>query len=191
MTVYQNDPLTDSEFKHFDPQSYIRVVGDKTYLIRPRLNPNDNWSVRNWLALEVSRSRYDPDNLKTVSELIRQNLTEKYLTEPLQRDNPLRGFCYIATQSIYYLMDTDRLESWSGVDASSVTHWWLADRDTGEIIDLTADQYSVLDFDPPYDVGRKRTWYGFRPFIQKRTMDLIHQIQPTSSFRVVNELSEL
>ena len=191
MTVYQNDPLTDSEFKHFDPQSYIRVVGDKTYLIRPRLNPNDNWSVRNWLALEVSRSRYDPDNLKTVSELIRQNLTEKYLTEPFQPDNPLRGFCYVATQAIYYLMDTDRLESWSGVDASSVTHWWLADRDTGEIIDLTADQYSVLDFDPPYDVGRKRTWYGFRPFIQKRTMDLIHQIQPTSSFRVVNELSEL
>ena len=46
-----------------------------------------------------------------VSRLVFHNLTEKYLTEPFQRDNPLRGPCYIATQAICYLMDTERLDS--------------------------------------------------------------------------------
>jgi hypothetical protein len=183
--------MTEQKFRFHDPQNYVHVAEGQTYLIRPRLNPNDHWSVRNWLVLPIIRQPYCPDGLKSVSRMVIQNLTARFLTEPFQPNNPLRGFCYIVAQAIYYLMDTNRLDSWSGTDKSGVNHWWLVDRTSQEIIDLTANQYSVLGFEPPYMVGRKRNWYGFKPFVQKRTMDLIHQMQSGSSFRVVDKLGDL
>jgi hypothetical protein len=52
------------------------------------------------------------------------------------------------------------------------------DEITGELIDPTKSQYHKLSCDPPYATGKTRKWYGFRPFPQMRTLDLIQKMQP-------------
>ena len=68
--------MTEEKFRFHDPRSYIHVVEGQTYLTRPRLNPKDRWSVRNWLVLPITRQPYSPRSLKSVSKMVIQNLTD-------------------------------------------------------------------------------------------------------------------
>ena len=90
-----------------------------------------------------------------------------------------------------HLFQTKHLSPWSGVDYLGNTHYWLQDEITGEIIDLTVSQYDQLSYDPPYVTGKKRKWYGFRPFPQMRTLDLIQKIQPDAKRSKVPTLETL
>ena len=57
-------------------------------------------------------------------------------------------------------------------------HWWLQDGD--EIIDITAEQYDMFDFDPPYDKGKETKWYGWKNRPHRRTQELMRLVQPTA-----------
>ena len=66
-------------------------------------------------------------------------VTKKYREE--NAGNPMFGHCYHSSQALYYLMDTDRLEQMSAIDYHDCSHWWLRDKITNEIFDITAEQY--------------------------------------------------
>ena len=51
--------------------------------------------------------------------------------------------------------------------------------DDNEIIDVTEDSYDDDNL-PPYDVGKKSKWYGWKERVHKRTLDLMNSVQPTS-----------
>lgn len=77
----------------------------------------------------------------------------------------LTGHCYVAAEAVFHL--TGGYDQWYvcrlTVDTehherdvpARVTHWFLEDRDTGEIVDPTSSQF---DFAPEYD---RRTRTGF------------------------------
>ena len=172
--------LVQTDFKRFDPRSYLQKIGGNTFVCRTRLNRTD-WSVKNWLCLKVHQLPYNQTSVRILSKQIIRDLD----------DGTLVGKCYPAVQCIFYLLDTDRLVSHRGKDELGNYHWWLVDTVTNKVIDPTVRQYEELKIDPPYGVGKKCIWHGFRPFPQKRSMDLIHRLQPQSKFYEVTDLSEL
>ena len=169
-----------TEFKRFDPQSYIVDANDKSFVCRPKLRPPE-WNASSWLCLEIQRHSYTPKSITRIS-----NQIASYFY-----DGSMIGKCYPAVQTLFCLMDTRKLQSFRGKDARGEYHWWLVDIETDKIFDPTVAQYDELGIQPPYADGKKCSWYGFRPFIQKRSMNVIHDLQPTSKFHKVTDLSEL
>lgn len=134
-------------FQFYDLQAYSVVVENRNFLVRPTLDKNNNWAVKNWDVLEYRRFPYTKNNLQKCNRDILDNLETSYLNKIYLAgnvNNPLYGYCYLATQTLFYLLQTERLFPYSGVDDLGNIHSWLVDDVTGEIIDLTASQYDQL-----------------------------------------------
>ena len=106
-----------------------------------------------------------------VSNLSLEMVTKKYREE--NASNPMFGHCYHSSQALFYLMDTDVLEQRTAVDYHDCSHWWLVDKTTEKIYDITADQYYSVDQIPPYIDGKKKPWYGWKQRPHQRTLDLM------------------
>ena len=105
-----------------------------------------------------------------VSNLTPEMVTKKYREE--NKSNKMFGHCYHASQALFYLMDTDVLEQRTAIDYHCCSHWWLVDKTTEKIYDITADQYYSVDQFPPYP-GKKKPWYGWKQRPHQRTLDLM------------------
>ena len=105
-----------------------------------------------------------------VSNLTPEMVTKKYREE--NAINPMFGHCYHSSQALFYLMDTNVLEQRTAIDYHDCSHWWLVDKTTEKIYDITADQYYSVDQLPPYP-GKKKPWYGWKQRPHQRTLDLM------------------
>ena len=105
-----------------------------------------------------------------VSNLSPEMVTKKYREE--NASNPMFGHCYHSSQALFYLMDTDVLEQRTAIDYHDCSHWWLVDKTTDKIYDITVDQYYSVDQLPPYP-GKKKPWYGWKQRPHQRTLDLM------------------
>ena len=105
-----------------------------------------------------------------VSNLSPEMVTKKYREE--NKSNKMFGHCYHSSQALFYLMDTDVLEQRTAIDYHDCSHWWLVDKTTEKIYDITADQYYSVDQLPPYP-GKKKPWYGWKQRPHQRTLDLM------------------
>lgn len=122
---------------------------------------------------------YNEQNLSTVSEIIRKNLTTDLIPRKwLQANhgNPTFGHCHTASGCLYKIFGPKNLHMYRGFDGE-IWHWWVQDK-SGKIIDLTADQYLSKGRTPPYTVGEKAGILGFE---YKKRVNLLHK-------RVVSEL---
>jgi hypothetical protein len=86
-----------------------------------------------------------------------------------------KGWCYSASEALYYLAGGKAagltpMQAAIEVDGQRVSHWWLEDAD-GSIIDLTAAQF---DFPFPYQLGRGR---GFQAKMKGDTKEIIEWIE--------------
>ena len=181
-------------FQFYDLHAYVINKVGHSYLVRPVLDQHDDWAVKYWNVLKFHRLSYTKKDVVICRRDILSNLEPSFLTKKYRQgnsNNPLYGFCYLAVQTTFYLLQTDRLSSYSGVDDLGTIHYWLVDDFTGEVIDLTASQYDQLSCEPPYATGKKRKWYGFRPFPQMRTLDLIQKIQPEATRYKTMDLESL
>jgi hypothetical protein len=120
---------------------------------------------------------YEPEVVNSVIKTIAEQLTPDLLTKKYREENvtnPMYGHCYHSSQALFYLMDTDKLVPMSGTDYRNDTHWWLQDGET--IHDVTADQYYSVNQVPPYDVGKKSVWYGWKQRPHQRSLKLIMRV---------------
>ena len=71
------------------------------------------------------------------------------------KTNPLYGYCYIATEALYYMCaGACGFEPKRARDDNGVVHWWLENRQTpGLRIDVTSGQYTRAGRLPPYSRG--------------------------------------
>jgi len=117
-------------------------------------------------------------NMCLIMGLIQKNLKPELLKRKklMFRDesNKYYGHCYHATQALYYLMDTDRLVPMSGEDYREEKHWWLDDN--GNTYDCTAEQYWTVGKLPPYHLGKKTAWYGWKQRPQQTSLDLMVKV---------------
>ena len=72
------------------------------------------------------------------------------------------GHCYHSSQALYYLIDTDVLQPMSAIDYHDCSHWWDRRYELQKIYDITSIKYYHVGQIPPYDVGKKKKWYGWK-----------------------------
>jgi len=124
---------------------------------------------------------YTENNMCLVMGLIKQNLSpdllrgRKSLMYPDDiQTNKYYGHCYHSSQALYYLMNTDQLQPMSAEDYRGEKHWWLQSDE--KIYDPTADQYYSVGKLPPYEIGKKSRWYGWKQRPQQISLDLMIKV---------------
>ena len=129
----------------------------------------------------LSFDAYSYSEIDLVIGLIQNNLTpdllkgRKSLMYPSDvLTNKYYGHCYHSSQALHYLIDTDKLISMSGEDYRGEKHWWLQDGE--KIYDCTAHQYTFVNQSPPYDVGKKTNWYGWKQRPQQISLELVKRV---------------
>ena len=117
------------------------------------------------LVIGLIQDNLTPDLLKGRKSLMYPSdvLTNKYY-----------GHCYHSSQALYYLIECDKLTSMSGEDYRGEKHWSL--QDGQKIYDCTANQYIFVNQSPPYDVGKKSNWYGWKQRPQQISLELMKRV---------------
>ena len=122
---------------------------------------------------------YPMTEIESVIGLISSNLTPELVTKKYREENasnPMFGHCYHSSQALYYLMDTDVLEQRTAIDYHDCSHWWLVDKTSDKIYDITADQYYHVGQIPPYVDGKKKPWYGWKERPHQRSLNLMVRV---------------
>ena len=122
---------------------------------------------------------YPMTEIESIMKSIANNLTPEMVTKKYREENssnPMFGHCYHSSQALFHLMDTDVLEQRTAIDYHGCSHWWLADKTTEKIYDITADQYYHVGQIPPYVDGKKKPWYGWKQRPHQRTLDLMVKV---------------
>lgn len=107
-------------------------------------------------------------------ELVLSSLTDDLLKNKYKSNNQnYSGHCYVATEAIYYLLDDDDKKYYipSILKINNITHWFLKNRITGDIIDPTKKQF---DFIIDYTKSRNSSFLTKKP--SKRTLILLNRI---------------
>ena len=129
------------------------------------------------------RVTFEPYNFSEVNMCLVMGLIQKNLTPELLKhkrlmykddSNKYYGHCYHASQALYYLMETKKLVPMSGEDYRGEKHWWLQYGDN--IYDCTAEQYLDKGKIPPYHVGKKSVWYGWKQRPQQISLNLMVKV---------------
>jgi len=135
-----------------------------------------------YMTRRLKFETYKHEEIDTVMQLIRDNLTPDLLTTKYKEENksnPMYGHCYHSTQALFYLVDGE-FEKMSAIDYRGDKHWWLQN---GEIVyDVTAEQYWSVEQTPPYEKGKKSKWYGWKERPHARSMNLIVKCLGDKSF---------
>lgn len=71
-------------------------------------------------------------------------------------------------------MDTNKLIPMSGEDYRGEKHWWLQDEEN--IYDATSKQYYFVNETPPYDIGKKSKWYGWKQRPHQKSLELTKRV---------------
>jgi hypothetical protein len=89
--------------------------------------------------------------MNTVEQAIRASLTPELL-KPEYRgsDRPYAGHCYVASEAYWHLRGRSHGYIPHRIKHEGSTHWYLMRRNTGEVIDLTAEQFETS---VPYSEG--------------------------------------
>ena len=151
----------------------------------------------NYEVLELRQYPYTSEYMEAVSKRIRANLTgelvareirEKYPSNHPRWGYPFFGYCVPATFTLLYLMDTDVLETMRGEDKEGEGHWWLKDKLTERIYDLTAEQFSnKTELQSIYEggcMGENHNLYKNMP--DSTIFNLIQKVEPNSMRFIVS-----
>lgn len=90
---------------------------------------------------------------------IQSHLTDDLLIEPfksLPNKNKFSGHCYVASEAMYHLLPENIKNQYtpSVLKINNITHWFLKNQETGDIIDITKDQFNIqLDYTQSRNCG--------------------------------------
>ena len=115
-----------------------------------------------------------------LTQLIANSLSPKLLKpeyRQINANNPMYGHCYVATEAMHHLLKTFELtgtfKPFQAKDSNNISHWWLQN-DDGEILDITAAQYTSVGKTPPYASGKARVFMFPSP--SKRSKKVIEDV---------------
>ena len=83
--------------------------------------------------------------------------------------DPVAGHCYVVSEAFHHLADGMGLQHWKPMQIrhEGVSHWFLKHGETGEIVDLTAEQFSSP---VPYTEARGKGFLTRMPSKRCRVM---------------------
>jgi hypothetical protein len=115
--------------------------------------------------------KYTPNNLKIVCKSIQKNLTPDLIPKKYRLDNKRNkyyGHCHTASACLYLIFRSKNMNLYRVLDAKTSEklkenfwHWWIFDKNTQKIIDLTSRQYKKQELTKLYRLGEKTGYLGF------------------------------
>ena len=117
-------------------------------------------------------------NIKRLTNLIVSNLTDDLRKKQYKgNSNPLTGHCYVASEALFHMLGIDAV-NWlpCNIQHEKCSHWYLKNKITGKILDLTAGQFKTT---VPYKNGRGRGFLTKQP--SKRASELIRRVKLENS----------
>lgn len=103
------------------------------------------------VAMTEPGIKTEPDK---TAEAIREYLAgnDELLKDGMDTDHPLEGHCYVASEVYFHANGGyDAFDVYMLLDDEQPTHWFLREKATDTIIDLTQEQF---DEQPLYDEAR-------------------------------------
>ena len=85
-----------------------------------------------------------------------------------------------ATFVFLYFMDTNLLVANNGKYENNETHYWVKDKETQAIIDITEEQYTKEELQIIYTTGKSTKYYGYEEEPTARFFQLMQKVQPSS-----------
>lgn len=117
--------------------------------------------------------------IRAIQRVLTPDLLKKKYVEG-NKNNPLFGHCYVATEALYYLLKDKNFKPCRARDGEGSVHWWLQD-DQSNILDPTAEQYTVRGLKPPYEKGRSGGFLTKK--ISKRAKIIVERVKDGSHNR--------
>lgn len=77
----------------------------------------------------------------------------------------MTGHCYVASEALSHLLGSEWVPTFIRHEGSP--HWYLTHRVSGEVLDVTASQFSTP---PPYGLGRGKGFLTKRPSKRAETV---------------------
>ena len=162
---------------------FIYKVDNKDCIYRTKGNEN------RFEVLQYKRLEYTPDNVDKLIEDIKRYLTDDLISNGFRKDFPPEyprwkrkyfGLCVPATFVFLYFMDTDLLDANNGKFENKENHYWVKDKESQAIIDITEEQYTREELEILYTTGKSAKYYGYGEEPTARFFQLMHKIQPSS-----------
>ena len=162
---------------------FIYKVDNKDCIYRTKGNKN------RFEVLQYKRLEYTPDNVDKLIEDIKRYLTDDLISNGFRKDFPPEyprwkkkyfGLGVPATFVFLYFMDTDLLDANNGKFENKENHYWVKDKETQAIIDITEEQYTKEELQILYTTGKSAKYYGYGEEPTARFFQLMHKIQPSS-----------
>lgn len=104
-------------------------------------------------------SQYSLEELRRIAEVVKQvarKNREAIIKERYNSDNPnsrLDGLCYVASETMYHLTGDKEVWKPKQMEYNGVSHWFLIHKESGNIFDLTEEQF---DDAVPHNSARGR-----------------------------------
>ena len=132
---------------------------------------------------------YNPDNLNRVITAIKKHLTPDLINKEYRERNSHNsdfGQCMNASGVLVHFFK-DHLQLYSAEDIKNYQHfgrgrfyhWWVVDKQTGKILDITSEQYKndKNNLEKLYRTGEKQSSIaGFRQY-RERLNTLLHRVK--------------
>lgn len=105
-------------------------------------------------------------------QLVQEHLTDDLRKAPWKGNiNKFAGHCYVASEALQFLLGKENYKPMT-VKHEGVTHWFLQNRITKEILDPTVEQFETV---PDYTKAVGRGFLTKKPC--KRTQILLERIR--------------
>lgn len=122
--------------------------------------------------------RKEEMDIQYIIKEIQSNLSDDLLKPKFRRlkqernENYLWGHCYVASEVLYHVLGGSESEYVPmRLKVGEITHWYLRNTETGDIVDITAKQFS---YNLDYSKGRNAIFLTKDPSKRaKRLMDRI------------------
>ena len=147
-------------------------------------------------VLQYSRLEYTPENIDILTKDIKKNLTYDLITNGFKKNFPPEyprwkrkyfGLCVPATFVFLYFMDTDLLVANNGKYENNESHYWIKDKVSQLIIDITEEQYTEEELQLVYSTAKSAKYYGYGEEPTARFLQLMHKVQPSSILYETND----
>ena len=140
-------------------------------------------------VLQFNRLEYTSENIDKLVKDIKINLTDDLISKGFRKDFPPEyprwkrkyfGLSVPATFVFLYFMDTDLLTANNGKHENNELHYWVTDKESQAIIDITEEQYTEEELQQVYATGKSTKYFGYREEPTARFFQLMHKVQPSS-----------
>ena len=133
----------------------------------------------------MERLVYSKDNLHKAVKLVRSVLTQDLIRKKdIAKNNisPTYGHCYNASGALYLLFGGKHIQLMRAASEDFGWHHWIVDKNDGELIDITAEQYTDFGDELPYKDGEKGKPLSFSYYyrsleVRNRVWNLLHTFQ--------------